>query len=172
MLADEIKRQQIAALDAGETALQSIAPSALVELRADDLELLRPWLAWCKEKSVRHAPAKPHVVAAFIIDQGNVDVLAAIDRLHQKFGLSTPVMTAIVGAAIERVIPIKLPRSWPKEDCALVATLPAQVRHRIETREQERDAGLRRKHNELAELRKQLKQQITTEKEIDSVPLS
>ena len=174
MLVDEIRRAQIKALDDGEAAIQSIAnPSALVELTPAELELLRPWLEWCKNKSVRHAPAKPHVVAAWIIDGGNLDALPVIDLLHQKFGLSSPVMTSIVGAAVERVSMIKSPRSWPKADQALLVTLPPQIRHRIATREHERDAGLRRKQNELAEKIKALtpevpKEAVTTEKETTS----
>ena len=123
---------------------------------------------------MRHAPAKPWCVAAFVLDQHKLgyeisDSLAAIERLHERFNLSNPVLTAIVGAAIERVIAIKPPRSWPKADQALLVTLPAQIRQPIEAREQERDAGLRRKQNELAEKIKALKpdepKAVTTEKE-------
>jgi hypothetical protein len=176
MLADEIRRAQIKALDDGESAIAQSATDlcAAPELATGDLELLQPWLRWCKEKSVRHCPAKPYSVAAFILDQhklgqieGIFDTLAAIERLHDKFTLANPVLTPIVGVAIERTTTIKSPRSWPKADCALAATLPPQIRWRIETREQERDAGLRRKHNELAELRKKLEQQIDSAKPVE-----
>jgi len=54
------------------------------------------------------------------------------------------------------VTSVKPPRSWPKEDKALLATLPAQIRHRIEMREQQRDKELRRLQNEHAEKLKAL----------------
>jgi hypothetical protein len=158
MLADDIRRAQAKALDAGEAALQPIAnPCAAVEFTLTEAELLRLWCAWCKTKSVRHAPAKPHVVAAFIIEQGNLDALPAIDLLHQSFDLSNPVMTGIVGAAIERVASVKPPRSWPAADKALWATLPAQIRERISMREKQRDDGLRLAQNQYAEKLKALK---------------
>jgi hypothetical protein len=135
MLADEIERAKRRALDEGEAAIaQSVAGLCTApELTPADVELLRPWLAWCKEKSVRHAPAKPWCIAAFILDQRNLDTLAAIEALHSRFNLPNPVMSEIVGAAIERVGEVRAPRSWPKADKALFATLPPQIRHRVET---------------------------------------
>jgi len=162
VLADDIARAKAKALDDGEAAIaQSVADlCAAPELTPGDIELLRPWLDWAKQHSVRHAPAKPYSVARFIIDLHKLgfeekisDALAAIERLHDKFGLSNPVLTAIVGAAVERVIPIKSPRSWPKADKALFATLPPQIRHRIEMREDQRDKELRRMQNEHAKLK-------------------
>jgi hypothetical protein len=63
------------------------------------------------------------------------------------------------------------PPRWPKDDQAIWRTLPALVRHRISVREQERDAGLRRKQNELAAKLKELQPNdeampVTTEKVI------
>jgi hypothetical protein len=42
---------------------------AAPELEAGDPELLQPWLTWCKEAGVRHAPAKSYCIAAFILDR-------------------------------------------------------------------------------------------------------
>jgi hypothetical protein len=133
------------------------------ELMPGDAELLQPWLTWCKEAGVRHAPAKPWCVAAFILDRHRHGadeqqihaVLGAITRLHDRFGLANPV-AGPVHAALYRIFEIYPPRSWPKEDKALWATLPALVRHRITSREAERDAGLRKKQNELAAKLKEL----------------
>jgi hypothetical protein len=69
---------------------------------------------------------------------------------------------------------IRPPRSWPKDDQAIWRTLPAAIRHRIATREQERDRGLRQKQNDLAQKLKELQPNdeampVTTEKGMNCV---
>ncbi len=76
--------------------------------------------------------------------------------MHDLNGLPNPTATAIVGAALERIIEDKPPRSWPKGDQAVWALLPAQLRNRITTRELQRD-NVRRCQNELAELKQKQK---------------
>jgi hypothetical protein len=184
MLADDIakakQRDAIAAFDAGERAVAESLGDLIVapELEPSDGELLAPWLAFCKDRSCRHAPAKPWVCAAYALERHkqSIDVermvteLHAITRLHSKFGLADPV-TGPVHLAVERIAKIKPPRSWPPEDKALFATLPALIRYRIETREQQRDTELRRRQNEYAEKLNALKpndepkEAVATEKE-------
>jgi hypothetical protein len=170
MLADEIeaakRRAQIEAWDGGEKAVAESLGDLLVapELAPGDQELLTPWLTFCRDKSIRHAPAKSWCVAAYVLDRHKqgIDVeqilaeLNAITRLHSKFGLADPV-TGPAHLAIERIAEIKPPRSWPAADKALFTTLPAAIRFRILTRETQRDVGLRRLQSEYAEKLKALK---------------
>jgi hypothetical protein len=181
MLAQEIERAkqraQIEAFDRNEKIVAETLGDlcAAPELAPGDAELLAPWLTWCKEAEVRHAPAKPWCCAAFILDRQRHGadeqqihaVLGAISRLHQKFGLADPV-TGPVHLALFRMFEIAPPRSWPKEDKALWATLPALARHRITIREAQRDKELRRIQSEHAELKKRL----TTDAETKAVEIT
>jgi hypothetical protein len=171
MLAEEIRkakeREIIAALDHGEALiaaeLKLQAPD--VALTNDQGALLTAFVEWCAAKSVRRCPARPFTVAAHALHQKDagvapdriIDTLVAIEALHNAYKLPNPCRTAIVDAALEQVLEIKPPRSWPDADKNLWATLPAQIRHRISTRETERDNGLRRSQNKLAEQLKALK---------------
>jgi hypothetical protein len=184
MLAAEIEaarqRELVAAFDAGEKAVAQAHPDLFVapELEPRDLELLKPWLAYCQEKIVRNVPAKTWCVAAFVLERHERGIpeskifaeLAAIGKLHDRWRLARPFESAIVNAAIERITKAQPPRSWPPEDKALWASLPVQIRFRIAEREEQRDRELRRMQNEHAELKKQLKpdapkEAVTTEKE-------
>jgi len=185
VLAAEIEaakqRELIAALDKGEKAVAESHGDLLIapELQPGDVELLKPWIAWCRDKSARSVPAKVWCVAAYVLDRHKqgiaesqiFDELGALKRLHDKWRLPNPVMTAIVSAAIERITQTRPPRSWPKEDKALFATLPAQIRHRIAMREDQRDKELRRLQTEYDLKLKELKpkdepkEAVTTEKE-------
>jgi hypothetical protein len=184
MLAAEIEaakqRELVAALNAGEQAIAESLGDLLIapELTPGDVELLKPWLAWCRDKSVRSVPAKVWCCAAYVLDRHNrgvpesqiFDELRAIERLHSKWRLPNPADGAICKAAIERITQTRPPRSWPAADKALFATLDPQIRHRIAEREQQRDTELRRIQNEHAEKLKVKpndapKSAVTTEKE-------
>ena len=126
---------------------------------------------------MRHAPAKLWCVAAFILERhsGGIaqeQIIAELDgiaRLHAKFMLANPVMTEIVNGVFYRLFEIKRPRSWPKADCAVWATLPAQIRERITTREQQRDVELRRMQNDHADKLKSLKSEAAVPAETEKV---
>jgi hypothetical protein len=114
---------------------------------------------WCANKSVRKCPAKPHVVAAFILDQGDlgastpvlVAMVEAIEAVHNHHSLSNPCATQIVNAALNRTVEIDPPRSWNAEEKGQWARLPARVREAISRTEQARDKGFRRAQNAAAE---------------------
>ena len=170
MLADELakaqQREQIAAWDRGEAAIRSqLAVNVPARsLSADVRDRFGLFEKWCSDKSVRRLPAKPWVVAAFILDQtangrdaqGCLALLAAIDDLHQHHGLASPVHTQVVRAALETFLKTAPPRSWNNEERAEFALLPPDIRHAIARREAERDKALRLAQNRLAEERKRL----------------
>ena len=61
------------------------------------------------------------------------------------------------------------PRSWKKEDKEFFLTLPLHAQEIIARREQEREIGLRRKQNELAEAIKEAKRSTDgTAKSVDN----
>ena len=71
-------------------------------------------------------------------------------KLHDKWTLSNPVRTAIVRAALETIIKVDPPRSWPREDKVRFAQLDPDIRQIIETRERQRDVALRKLQNRQA----------------------
>jgi len=171
MLADEIlkarEKEQIAKYDAGEKAVAESLGDLLAapELEPGDVELLKPWLSWCADKSVRSVPAKVWCCAAYVLHRHGqgiaedkiFDELGAIERLHDKWQRPNPVASSIVDSAIEQITQTRPPRSWPAADKALFATLDPQIRYRILTRETQRDNELRRLQNAYAEKLKELK---------------
>ncbi len=170
MLADDLQRikqrEQVAKWDEGERRIAAELPLKLPQspFTPDVAERWDRFLKWAALKSVRSLPARPAVVAAFILDQTQLGmavanllaILEVVERAHDLVGLPNPVRCALPRLALERIIKTDPPRSWPKEEKAQFALLPPDIRHVIAEREKERDAGLRRKQNELAEKRKEL----------------
>src|SRR5205814_1372426 len=108
--------------------------------------LAAPFVRWCDARGVRHCPAKPATVAAFVLaekmgTQNLLPCLAAITATHNEHRLANPVATAIVARALARTVTIDPPRAWPKDDKALFLLLPADIQSIIARRERERDAG-------------------------------
>jgi hypothetical protein len=153
--ANEIARAESAL--ANQLALPPVS-----DLDEDTQKLLVPFVRWCNDANVRHAPALPTTCAAFILSQHKIGiaperiaaVAQAIEELHDYFGLPNPVQTRACSHALEQVFDIEAPRSWPKEARAEFVQLPPLIRKTIADREKDRERTLRRAQNELAELRK------------------
>jgi hypothetical protein len=170
VLTDDIalakQREQVAAWDRGEAQLREQfgldVPAR--SLSADIRDRFGIFEKWCAERSVRHLPARPWVVATFIRDQnaygrdvqGCLSLLAAIEAAHDLHNLSNPVPTAAVRQVLEKIIKSEAPRSWDKEQKSEWAKLPPKIREAIAMREKDRDAALHRKFDELAKLKKRL----------------
>ena len=165
-LAAAKQREEILKLDAGDQRLAAelakrIQPLPANELSTDIRTRLDPFNKWASSRSARRCPAKPTTCALFALEQADLGVpvqhifaqLDAIEKLHNKFGLSNPVRTAIVQAALETIIKVDPPRSWPREDKVRFAQLDPDIRQVIARREADRDRQLRRLQNEAAERR-------------------
>jgi hypothetical protein len=124
--------------------------------------LLGPWLTFCKDRSVRHAPAKSWCCAAYAISrhkhgidgQQIISELRAISRLHFKFRLADPCSGPVIDAALERIVPERPPRSWRKDEWSGWWSLPATIKAAIKRRHDETETKLRQLQNELALLKK------------------
>ena len=155
-------REQIQKWDSGEARLAAELPIQSVDLSADVRSCLDAFNKWTASKSARRLPAKPVTVACYVLDQAALGVpaqqilaqLDAIERAHDRHSLSNPVRTAVVRAALETIIKVDPPRSWPKEDKVLFAQLDPEIRQVIARRESERDRELRRIQSRAAELRR------------------
>jgi hypothetical protein len=139
----------------------ALAEQTIRELRfvhqvsAGARERTRPFVQFCGQHGVSPMPARPETVAAFVLSVRHlaelsrvVEVLQAIEDHHDNCGLANPVKTAIVAAALDHW-PNSAPRSWSDPDRVLFMALPKDVQRVISRREAERDAGLRRKFDEL-----------------------
>src|SRR5690242_2737162 len=79
--------------DANEAALTIGLPQSPV-LDDDARRRVAPFLQWCAIVQVRHAPAKPTTVAAFVLSQASLGVdqetiltqIEAVQQLHDHFG--------------------------------------------------------------------------------------
>ena len=155
-----------------ELAYREKLPKAVSDLQEAPTDLDQAheanFIAWCADNGVRHCPAKPATVAAYLMENRAqhdllLDTLAAIGRLHDKFNLANPGATAIVRTVLELSLDDKPPR-WKKHEQELWASLPAEIRFALSRREHERDRELRLRQNEAADLRKKLNAETKTEK--------
>jgi len=173
-LAAELQRadrqRQLAEYQKNETAMaERLAVPPAEPLSDDEWELLTPWVNWCAQRGVRHLPARPEVVASFISEVAHrgpeyvASMVAAIGRMHTVHAaLADPTASRAVQFVLNQsVTPVEPPRSWPKAEKALFQQLPGAIKAIIAKRETEREAGFRRKQNELAE---QIKKLTQTEK--------
>ena len=174
-LRDALDYQQrqatLAELIQHESALvERFALPAAAPLSDADLTLITEFSTWCNQRRVRALPSRPEVVGTFIQEIAHrgpeyvLSMVEAIGRMHMKLpSLSDPTVSRAVHFVLDQIIKTEPPRSWSKEDKLLFMSLPAQIRAVIARREQEREFGLRRKQNELAEEIKKLKQPQTKE---------
>jgi hypothetical protein len=133
--------------------------------------LLVSILQWCGSVGVRHLPAVPTTCAMYVLNQAKVGVAPeriaaeaqAIEKLHDQYNLANPLQTRAARWALDQVLKIESPRSWPKADKELFKTLPVQIRNIITARENDRERTLRRGQNEVAELKKLLRLQADAE---------
>jgi hypothetical protein len=156
-----------AALDRGEEIVAGELPFEWKPptLASDVLHRLGRWTAWAKEKCVRACPARPSSVAAFVVHEHGlgtpaqqiISLLEAIAAFHDHYGVANPIATSIVRLALDEiVIHIDAPRAWSNSDRLEFALLPPDIRKIVARREEQRDTALRKKQNELAELKKRL----------------
>ena len=126
---------------------------------------LRHFAAWCANRKVRHHPAAPSTIAAFILDRHRagessaaiLGQIEAIGALHDVT-IGNPVVTGIVAAALARIIGSQAqqpPRSWRKDERASFYFLPLWTQATIARREKERDRALRTAQNAAYEKHKQ-----------------
>jgi hypothetical protein len=128
------------------------------------------FIAWCADNGVRHCPAKPATVAAYLMENRTqhdllLDTLAAISRLHDKFNLPNPCATATVRTVLELSTDNTPPRSWRQDEQQLWAFLPVEIRHIISRRELNRDKEVRRVQGELGNVNQEL---ITLKKRLNA----
>jgi hypothetical protein len=161
-LAAEIQRTT---LDRNEAEIAASVAERIGRSPLDDesRRALAPFVEWCNARQVRYCAAKPATVAAFVFHQkriGGADgvVLATLDavtRLHDAYQLANPVATHAVRSALAQTMTIEPPRSWPADDKAAFARLPADVAAVIARRERERDSWFRRQQNAAVECNKE-----------------
>lgn len=125
------------------------------------------FIRWCEDHSLPWRPASPAVIAKFILGHTTpgklVEELRTLSLAHVTQGLPDPTSAWPVGEALSRVVKVEPPRSWPKEMRLLFLSLPADIQAQISSRENERDAAIRRSQNDAASWRKH-QQEIEKEK--------
>jgi hypothetical protein len=107
-----------------EVVQREKVPTALVELQAGpdptDEATWRDFVAFANREGVRHLPAKPQTVGAYILFDGGMtheqalDVLRVIARRHDEHELSSPCAAARVRAALE-LLDDKPPQTKPEK---------------------------------------------------------
>jgi hypothetical protein len=168
------KRELAARLDAGEAEILKKVAADLPQPPAFDDQTradLQPFINWTTQKSVRYAPCKPYIVAAYLIDQAGTGAstetllrrVSAISKLHDKYSLADPTNVTCVREVLNDLVAVEPPRSWPADLKAEFRTFPIPAQKTIAAREQDRERALRKKQNELAERLKAVNQTTAPE---------
>ena len=132
-------------------------------LSADTIAHINTFANWAKTKGVRKCPCKPFVLAAFIQEHNAlgvppeqiITIVKAVDDLHQYHALASPLYTQVARAALDQAIKVTAPRGWNKDERgAFDALVDPLIRQAVSRHEWLRDRDLRRKQNEISELKK------------------
>jgi hypothetical protein len=161
------QREQIAAWDRAEAAVRSELKLDLPprSLSADTLAHIRTFENWAKAKGVRKCPCKPFVLACFIQEhhalgvqsEQIIAIVKAVDDLHQYHSLASPLYTQAARSALAQAVDVTSPRGWNKDErVAFDALVDPLIRQAVSRHEWLRDRDLRRRQNEISELKKQL----------------
>lgn len=118
------------------------------------------WQKWCAKSNIAPFPALPAAVAVFVLNNaalGTLEkVIAGIGAVHEAEGKANPVLSPVVIAALDTVLPPIEPPNWPKErkadfsrlDRGLQSFIVAHERQIIiEMRNAQNAAALARKEN-------------------------
>jgi len=130
--------------------------------------LLTPFIEWCRGLSVRHCPATPAVVAAFIQEYDwrgpkiVVPMLRAIEALHDHHMVANPVATNVVKAAVaemfsddlaDLIAGFEAPKSWSKTEKKMFWILPKDIQQIVARREFQREQVISQALSEAGNLR-------------------
>lgn len=158
------QREQIKRWDEGEQKLRDSLELTVAarELSTDELECWSRFSAWCEQKSARALPAKPWVVATYILETAGMgvpsdQVLAVLKSgqlVHDKNNLNSPVYTTPALKALDAIVKVEPPRSFSQDEKADWHLVPPTIRDAISRVDQARNKELRRLQNETAELKK------------------
>jgi hypothetical protein len=147
-----------------ERAVSQILHPVLPPSQEDEEGVAPPisaFAAWCEMMNVRSCPARPAVLACFIVEVAAaispaelVRAVAQIADWHLSFGLANPAATPVVLAALDEIAAVEPPRSWPTTQKHRFRVLPHDLQVYVAEREKERDRVLRRAQNTAAAKRK------------------
>jgi hypothetical protein len=180
-LASVIEQNKLQIFLRNEKAIADTLPAS-APLDDETKRLFAPFQRWCQGMEVRHCPATPAIVAAFIRDYDFrgpkilVPIMQAIEATHNYYRLANPVATETVGDAIaemfdddlaDLIAGFEAPRSWSKNEKRLFWLLPKDVQQVVARREYQRELVIRQAMNEAATAKQEL-QQIKMEKEVTS----
>ena len=85
-----------------------------------------------------------------------IEIVKAVNDLHDYHAIASP-YTQIARAALDQVVKVTAPRGWNKEERgAFDALVDPLIRQAVARHEYLRDRELRRKQNEISELKKRL----------------
>jgi hypothetical protein len=121
---------------------------------------------WAKEKSLTAYPARPGVVALYLLENAalGIDrlekVVESISAVHEWQGVADPTASDMVSAALNQVAPIAPiapPRSWSAAERPRFLSLPRAMQKYLAAREADRDKEVRRAQGEVGKLKQELR---------------
>ena len=111
---------------------------------------LAPFEQWANQRGVRWLPAKGSTISSYALEVAHrgdafvLETIAAIERAHFAAGLANPTATPTVWNVVSKIVTVEPPRSWPKNEKAMFALLPPEIKVVIAKREHDREIEIRR----------------------------
>jgi hypothetical protein len=149
-----------------ERAVSQILHPVLPLAQAGEGEVspaISAFACWCEMMNVRSCPTRPAVLACFIVKMSATipaaELLRAVTDIadwNLSFGLANPAATPTVLAALNEIVTVEPPRSWPTEQKMRFRALPHDLQSYIAEREKDRDLVVRRAQNAAADARRKL----------------
>ncbi|MFY9839103.1 MAG: hypothetical protein WAK55_22030 [Xanthobacteraceae bacterium] len=150
------------AQEKNEQSLAQHVSAPPTELDTEALLLLRRWAEFCRSRGIRACPARPASVAMYIRLEHSSGVpvektlasLAAITAMHNQASEANPVACAMPQAELSKILTVKAPRSWRKDEALLWGLLPPDVQSVIKRHIELDSLALRRLQNRVADFSK------------------
>jgi hypothetical protein len=130
---------------------------------------MRLFPAWCQVQGVIALPASVADVVRFVSEYAHIPAevlqaeLEAIDERHEALLYAPPCKARAVIEAFNAAHPVEPPRSWPKDEGPLFASLPKGVQAIVARREAERDREVKRCQTDASQWRKFKQEQSNAE---------
>jgi hypothetical protein len=121
---------------------------------------MNTWEKWCALNGHKPFGASPTDVARFVANIAPMGIeqvweaLRDVSRMHYVHGLPDPTLGETVAAALNNIVRVDPPRSWPKELHERFKMLPHEIQHWLARRQSHDDQLIRNLQNELGQLKK------------------
>jgi hypothetical protein len=154
---DENLREQ----ELRENALRAVVGNALdLPSTEGDRSGWPIFKAWCELQDITPYPARPACVAYFILEHAGLgidELLRIVKSISLVHGtVADPTASGAVPRALNKILPVTVPVSWPKAERTRFADLPYETQRYLSTRDIQVRREIGRVQSDAAKARQEL----------------